>query len=119
MLGSDEAGGLFDGNLFRNTPVLNSLWGEGKIADSRASRDSYDVDDARLTMLLMMQPGLFDDFLDKQGKKAKSSGWLARLLPVDMEQIPELCCIPDVGTWSDELGLEGFSLFSLSICKMG
>lgn len=108
MLGSDEAGGLFDGNLFRNTPVLNSLWGEGKIADSRASRDSYDVDDARLTMLLMMQPGLFDDFLDKQGKKAKSSGWLARLLPVDMEQIPELCCIPDVGTWSDELGLEGF-----------
>lgn len=108
MLGSDEAGGLFDGNLFRNTPVLNSLWGEGKIADSRASRDSYDVDDARLTMLLMMQPGLFDDFLDKQGKKAKSSGWLARLLPIDMEQIPELCCIPDVGTWSDEPGLEGF-----------
>ncbi|ELN8305168.1 DUF3987 domain-containing protein, partial [Salmonella enterica subsp. enterica serovar Barranquilla] len=108
MLGSDEAGGLFDGNLFRNTPVLNSLWGEGKIADSRASRDSYDVDDARLTMLLMMQPGLFDDFLDKQGKKAKSSGWLARLLPIDMGQIPELCCIPDVGTWSDEPGLEGF-----------
>lgn len=108
MLGSDEAGGLFDGNLFRNTPVLNSLWGEGKIADSRASRDSYDVDDARLTMLLMMQPSLFEDFLDKQGKKAKSSGWLARLLPIDMEQIQELCCIPDLGTWSDEAVLEEF-----------
>ncbi|EIK3125029.1 TPA: DUF3987 domain-containing protein [Escherichia coli] len=108
MLGSDEAGGLFDGNLFRNTPVLNSLWGEGKIADSRASRDSYDVEDARLTMLLMMQPGLFDGFLDKQGNKAKDSGWLARLLLIDMEQLSELCCIPDVGTWPDELGLEGF-----------
>jgi hypothetical protein len=108
MLGSDEAGGLFDGNLFRNTPVLNSLWGEGRIADSRASRDSYDVDDARLTMLMMIQPGLFDDFLEKQGKKAKSSGWLARLLPIDMEQIPKLICIPDDGTWSDEPGLEGF-----------
>lgn len=108
MLGSDEAGGLFDGNLFRNTPVLNSLWGEGKIADSRASRDSYDVEDARLTMLLMMQPGLFDGFLDKQGNKAKDSGWLARLLLIDMEQLSELCCIPDVGTWPDEPGLEGF-----------
>ncbi|WP_435927534.1 YfjI family protein [Dryocola sp. BD613] len=111
MLGSDEAGGLFDGNLFRNTPVLNSLWGKGRIADSRASRDSYDVDDARLTMLLMMQPSLFDDFLDKQGKKAKSSGWLARLLPIDMGQIPELCYIPDAGIWSDDAVLEKF--FSL------
>ncbi|WP_461238152.1 YfjI family protein [Klebsiella michiganensis] len=108
MLGSDEAGGPFDSNLFRNTPVLNSLWGEGRIADSRASRDSYDVDDARLTMLLMMQPGLFDDFLEKQGEKARNSGFLARLSPVDMEQIPELICIPDAGTWADERGLEEF-----------
>jgi len=108
MLGSDEAGGLFDGNLFRNTPVLNSLWGEGKIADSRASRDSYDVYDARLTMLLTMQPGLFDGFLEKQGKKAKDSGLLARLLLIDMEQLPELCCIPDAGTWPDEPGIEEF-----------
>ncbi|HFK5688354.1 TPA: YfjI family protein [Enterobacter hormaechei subsp. steigerwaltii] len=108
MLGSDEAGGLFDSNLFRNTPILNSLWGEGRIADSRASRDSYDVDDARLIMLLMMQPGLFDNFLEKQGEKARSSGWLARLLPVDMEQIPELICIPDAGTWTDEPRLEEF-----------
>lgn len=108
ILGSDEAGGLFDGNLFRNTPVLNSLWGEGKIADSRASRDNYDVDDARLSMLLMVQPGLFDCFLDKQGKKAKGSGWLARLLHIDMEQLPELCDIPNACSWSDEPGLEGF-----------
>lgn len=108
MLGSDEAGGPFDSNLFRNTPILNSLWGEGRIADSRASRDSYDVDDARLTMLLMMQPGLFDDFLEKQGEKARNSGFLARLSPVDMEQIPELICIPDAGIWTDEPGLEEF-----------
>lgn len=108
MLGSDEAGGLFDGNLFRNTPVLNSLWGEGRISDSRASRDSYDVDDARLTMLLMMQPSLFDGFLDKQGQKAKSSGCLARLLPIDMEQIHELCDVPNACSWSSESGLEGF-----------
>lgn len=108
MLGSDEAGGLFDGNLFRNTPVLNSLWGEGRIADSRASRDSYDVDDVRLSMLLMMQPSLFDYYLGKHGKSAKDSGYLARLLPIDMEQIHELCDIPNAYSWSDEAGLDGF-----------
>ncbi|ENA1774625.1 DUF3987 domain-containing protein [Yersinia ruckeri] len=108
MLGSDEAGGLFDGNLFRNTPVLNSLWGEGRIADSRASRDSYDVDDVRLSMLLMMQPSLFDYYLGKHGKSAKDSGCLARLLPIDMEQIHELCDIPNAYSWSDEAGLDGF-----------
>ena len=108
MLGSDEAGGLFDGNLFRNTPALNSIWGEGRIADSRASRDSYDVDDARLSMLLMMQPSLFDYYLGKQGKIAKDSGFLARLLLIDLEQVPELCDIPDACSWSDEPGLDGF-----------
>jgi hypothetical protein len=68
MLGSDEAGGVFDSSLFRDISVLNSLWGEGRISDSRASRDSYDVDDVRLTILLLLQPTLFNDFINKQGK---------------------------------------------------
>lgn len=113
MLGSDEAGGLFDSNLFRNTPVLNTLWGEGRIADSRASRESYDVDDSRLGILLLLQPELFNDFLAKQGKNARASGWLARLLMIDLELIHELCEIPDVCLWSDQTVLEDF--FSILI----
>ncbi|WFZ25695.1 YfjI family protein [Citrobacter portucalensis] len=108
MLGSDEAGGVFDSSLFREISVLNSLWGEGRISDSRASRDSYDVDDVRLTILLLLQPAIFNDFLGKQGKKLKNSGFLARLLLIDLEQIPELCDIPDICSWSDEPGLDGF-----------
>lgn len=108
MLGSDEAGGVFDSSLFRDISVLNSLWGEGRISDSRASRDSYDVDDVRLTILLLLQPAIFNDFLGKQGKKLRNSGFLARLLLIDLEQIPELCDIPDICSWSDEPGLDGF-----------
>ncbi|MFB0713457.1 YfjI family protein [Buttiauxella noackiae] len=109
MLGSDEAGGLFGSNLFRNTPALNSAWGEGRISDSRASRESYDADDVRLTILMLLQSEVFNDsIVGKQGKGIRSTGCLARFLLVDLEQIPELCCIPDVGTWSDEPGLEGF-----------
>ncbi|ELZ8931135.1 DUF3987 domain-containing protein [Cronobacter dublinensis] len=108
MLGSDEAGGVFDSSLFRDISVLNSLWGEGRISDSRVSRDSYDVDDVRLTILLLLQPAIFNDFLGKQGKKLKNSGFLARSLLIDLEQIPELCDIPDICSWSDEPGLDGF-----------
>ena len=108
MLGSDEAGGVFDSSLFRDISVLNSLWGEGRISDSRASRDSYDVDDVRLTILLLLQPAIFNDFLSKQGKKLRNSGFLARLLLIDLEQVPEPCDIPDVCSWSDEPGLDGF-----------
>lgn len=108
MLGSDEAGGVFDSNLFRNISVPNSLWGEGRISDSRASRDSYDVDDVRLTVLLLLQPELFNDFISKQGKKLRNSGFLARLLLIDLEQLPELCDIPEACSWSDEPGLDDF-----------
>jgi hypothetical protein len=30
MLGSDEAGGVFDSSLFRDISVLNSLWEKGE-----------------------------------------------------------------------------------------
>ena len=108
MLGSDEAGGVIDSNLFRNISIFNSLWGEGRISDSRAYRDSYDVDDVRLTVLLLLQPELFNDFISKRGKKLRKSGFLARLLLIDLEQLPELCNIPDACSWSDEPGLDGF-----------
>lgn len=85
MLGSDEAGGVFDSSLFRDISVLNSLWGEGENFRQRASRDSYDVDDVRLT-IFMLQPAIFNDFLGKQGKKLRHSGFLARLLLIDLDQ---------------------------------
>jgi hypothetical protein len=58
--------------------------------------------------LLLLQPTLFNDFINKQGKKLRNSGFLARLLLIDLEQIPELCDIPDACSWSDEPGLDGF-----------
>ncbi|MGT4676821.1 DUF3987 domain-containing protein, partial [Aeromonas caviae] len=73
----------------------------------------YDVDDVRLTVLLLLQPELFNDFIRKQGKKLRKSGFLARLLLIDLEQLPELCNIPDACSWSDEPGLDGF--FSILI----
>ena len=111
MFGSDEAGGiLFNSNLFRNTSPLNSLWGEGRIADSRASRDSYDVDDARLSILFLLQPGLFNESQHKWGRNARNSGCLARFLLIDLEQCPELSSIPDDCPWSDKSVLDNFFL---------
>ncbi|WP_241167816.1 YfjI family protein [Citrobacter freundii] len=109
MLSSDEAGGLFfDSNLFRNSSSLNSLWGEGRIADSRASRDSYDVDDVRFSILLLLQPDLFNESQHKLGKNARNSGYSARLSLIDLEQCPELISIPDYESWPDISVLDNF-----------
>ncbi|HCT3329646.1 TPA: DUF3987 domain-containing protein [Proteus mirabilis] len=115
---SDEAGELFESSLLRKTPLLNSLWcAEGKSV-SRASRDNYVIKDCRFSLLLMVQPALFDSFMGKKGKKAKSSGFLARSLLVDLDQIQQLCEIKNV-SHSTELSLADLSATLINHLQKG
>ena len=77
---SDEAGSILTGELLRDTPFLNSLWSGQTIEVDRAKGDSFRIADARLSCMLMVQPKLFDDFLDRQGNHARGSGFFARTL---------------------------------------
>lgn len=115
---SDEAGELFESSLLRKTPLLNSLWcAEGKSV-SRASRDNYVIKDCRFSLLLMVQPALFDSFMGKKGKKAKSSGFLARSLLVDLNHITHLCEIKRV-SYPAELSLADLSSTLVSHLQKG
>ncbi|HEQ1857599.1 TPA: DUF3987 domain-containing protein [Providencia alcalifaciens] len=105
---SDEAGELLESNLFRKTPLLNSLWCADGKAVSRASSDCYVVRDFRFGMLLMLQPALFDDFLARRGKKVQGSGFLARSLLVDLEKIKHFCKVTS-SSQSSESSLDDFS----------
>lgn len=88
MLMSDEAGELFDGSLFRKTPLLNALWcGETKNV-TRASSDGFTIKDARFGIVLLLQPMLFNKYLDAKGQKTRASGFLPRCLLVDLDNIP-------------------------------
>ena len=91
-------------------PALGSLRGE--FADRPGlPRDSYDVDDARLTMLLIMQPGCLMTFSGKQEKDQRVRVCIIYYLSTwdpDLETL----YIPDTGIWSDDDAVPGCLLSS-------
>ncbi|EKT55819.1 MULTISPECIES: YfjI family protein [Morganellaceae] len=107
-LASDEAGALFDGNLFHKISLLNSLWCGESISVSRVSRDSDFISDARFSILLMLQPELFNHYLRKKGTKFRYSGGLARFLFVDLNN--SLTRLDDLNTL--RLDAHAFDAFS-------
>lgn len=93
VIASDEAGGQFESNLYRQTPWINSLWSGDRIAAIRASSKGYAIEDARLGILGMIQPPLFGNFMMRQGKTARLSGFLPRCQMMDLDLNPYPCDI--------------------------
>lgn len=115
---SDEAGSILNGELLRDTPLLNLLWSGQSIEVDRAVGDSFRIEDARLSCMLMIQPKLFEEFVKRQGHQARASGFLARTLlcqpsstigqRFNIENMfPNLCF---TSTHSDPSALEWFHL---------
>lgn len=80
VLLSDEAGSILSGELLHDTPLLNSLWGAQPIEVDRATSDTFRIEDARFGAMLMVQPGLFKQYINRQGRHARASGFFARTL---------------------------------------
>ncbi|HHQ4758153.1 TPA: YfjI family protein [Aeromonas hydrophila] len=80
VLASDEACGILSGELLHDTPLLNSLWGAQPLEIDRANHDGYRIEDARFGVMLMVQPGLFKEYVNRQGRRARASGFFARTL---------------------------------------
>lgn len=77
---SDEAGSILSGELLIDSPLLNSLWNGSSIEVDRAGTGLFKIEGARLSCMLMVQPKLFSEFLDRKGDSARSSGFFARTL---------------------------------------
>ncbi|WP_158934123.1 YfjI family protein [Burkholderia sp. S171] len=78
---SDEAAGILNARGESDMSSLDKLW-EGKAIDvvGRTARESYFVEDPRLTISLMVQPIVFDRFLERKGELAKGIGFMSRIL---------------------------------------
>ncbi|RQP34150.1 YfjI family protein [Burkholderia ubonensis] len=78
---SDEAAGILSARGESDMSSLDKLW-EGKAIDvvGRTARESFFVEDPRLTMSLMIQPIVFDRFLERKGELAKGIGFMSRVL---------------------------------------
>ena len=76
---ADEAMTFFTGQLKNNLGLLNKIWKNEPLSVSRKKEGTIRLN-AYLTFLLMVQPEVFEEYLERHGKKAVSSGFLARFL---------------------------------------
>lgn len=79
-LATDEAEIFFKGAMNRARGHINSLWSGGSTIITRATKDDIVLDDARLMLLLMVQPGILHKYMEGQGQQARDSGMLSRFL---------------------------------------
>ena len=77
---SNEAGAIFSGRTMSNLGMLNIAWDGGSIRVDRKVKPPLIVDDATLTMSLMVQFEVLQSFLKTKGEQARSNGLLARFL---------------------------------------
>lgn len=76
---ADEAITFFTGQLKNNLGLLNKIWKNEPLQISRKKEGTVRIN-AYLTFLLMVQPEVFEEYLERHGKRAVSSGFLARFL---------------------------------------
>lgn len=77
---SDEAGSLFRGAAMKDLGMLNQLWDGTTLSVDRVSSPSFKVRDARLTISLMVQGEILNQYLVGRGRDARDIGFIARCL---------------------------------------
>jgi Protein of unknown function (DUF3987) len=77
---SDEAGSLFRGGAMKDLGMLNQLWDGTSLSVDRVSSPSFKVRDARLTISLMVQGKILNNYLIGRGREARDIGFIARCL---------------------------------------
>ncbi|MDU2739918.1 MAG: YfjI family protein [Escherichia coli] len=77
---SDEAGIIFDGDTLSELPFINKMWDGSVLSVDRKNEPEQMIENARMTLSLMVQPGLFDRYMERKGSVARDSGFLARCL---------------------------------------
>ncbi|WP_284897964.1 YfjI family protein [Burkholderia sp. lyk4-R2A-23] len=78
---ANEAADFLNARSDSDMARLDRLWdGQGIDVVGRTPRESFSVNDPRLTMSLMIQPSVFDGFLEKKGERAKGIGFIPRML---------------------------------------
>lgn len=74
------AHGMNKDSIMRNLAQQNILWDGGSLKYDRRSSESFIVNGGRLTQYLQVQEATLHDFLDRSGKLARGTGYLARFL---------------------------------------
>ncbi len=75
--------GMSPDKAMSNMATLNKCWDGGSINRGRSTTDDTDVEGMRVTLGLMVQPGILSEFAGAGGGRARLIGFLARFLTSD------------------------------------
>lgn len=75
---SDEADVVFSGYAMRELSLLNKVWDGASFTVERRNSPSLQINNARLTISLMVQPERFSHYMKRYGEATRGSGFLAR-----------------------------------------
>ena len=84
---TDEGANILDRQAMNDPGFINSMWDGADFSVNRKTGPSFTIRDGSLTLLVMTQKPIFDDYLKRQGKRARGSGLFARcfVLYIDKE----------------------------------
>lgn len=77
---SDEAGTIFNGHTLNELPFVNKMWDGSIFSVERKCNPERLIQDARVTLSVMLQPVIFKAYLERKGDMAKGVGFFARCL---------------------------------------
>lgn len=77
---SSEGGSLLKSRLTSNLMMLNIIWDGESYTKILTGDDPIIIESPRVTLNLMLQLKIFEDFLTGKGESARESGFFARLL---------------------------------------
>lgn len=80
---TSEGKEILGGRAFNDLPKQNSLWSGDDVTVDRVNAGRFVVSGARLTVAMMVQGGLFEDYLKRRGQEARASGLWARFIIVN------------------------------------
>ena len=77
---SSEGSGVINGRAFGDLSKQNAIWSGDTVTVDRVSAESYELADVRLTVSMMIQGKVFDDYIQRHGELSRGSGLWARFL---------------------------------------
>ncbi len=77
---TDEGITIFKSGVLRDLGMHNKLWEAGVWSSDRITRKRIVLSHCRMSMYIQSQPGVTDDFLERQGEAFHASGFSSRIL---------------------------------------
>ncbi|QEL56509.1 YfjI family protein [Chromobacterium paludis] len=78
---NDEAASYFNGHMGQAMAMLNQRWEIQSLSIERVSRDKpMFVQDPRVALILAIQPGPFERYMERSGQEARELGAMSRFL---------------------------------------